>query len=110
MVWGMGAAKENRYRRMIDRDWQARNRRRMDQEAMMISREPRPARRDAPKGDGVTKREIVRWMRIHASEYEDETRLCEAANAIFRIPGLGLDDETHWIWEEAFKAFKLVEH
>ena len=44
-------------------------------------------------------------MRHNAEQYETATELAEAANAVFRLPdGGGLDDETHWVWDEAIEA------
>lgn len=39
-----------------------------------------------------------------AEHYETATELAEAANAVFRLPDGGLDDESHWVWDEAAEA------
>jgi hypothetical protein len=43
-------------------------------------------------------------MRHNAIHYDTATELAETANAIFRLPGDGLDDENHWVWDEAAEA------
>jgi len=47
---------------------------------------------------------VRRWMRANVQDYDSATQLAEAANAIFALPGQGLDDETHWVWDEAANA------
>jgi len=47
-------------------------------------------------------------MRHNAEHYETATELAEAANAVFRLPDGGLDDETHWVWDEAAEAIDAL--
>lgn len=53
------------------------------------------------------------WMRAYAKDYTDpktgeinSTELAEACADVFDVKDEGgpLDDETHWIWDEAAKA------
>lgn len=53
----------------------------------------------------ATKSQVRAWMRAHFDEYEDETQLAEAANVEFELPEGAMDDETHWVWEEAYKCY-----
>jgi hypothetical protein len=68
-----------------------------------MERRPRQAA-IKPISDGARRRDVRAWMRHNAKHYETATQLAEAANAVFRLPGDGLDDETHWVWDEAAEA------
>ena len=46
------------------------------------------------------------WMRRNAQEFETATELAEAANAALRLPPDAMDDECHWVWEEALSALE----
>lgn len=48
------------------------------------------------------KHAVIRWMRGHAASHQEvnATQLAEAAAHEFD-EAAWLDDETHWIWEEA---------
>ena len=52
----------------------------------------------------VRRRDVRTWMQNNAEHYETATELAETANAVFRLPDCVLDDETHWIWDEAAEA------
>lgn len=55
--------------------------------------------------DGAARRRDVRlWMRHNAGSYSTATELAEAADEVFRLPDGGLDNETHWVWDEAAEA------
>lgn len=70
------------------------------------------------KGAGLdakefTQRNARRWMRAYCADYRDpktdeinHTALAEACADAFSVasPGGPLDDDTHWIWEEAAKC------
>lgn len=43
-------------------------------------------------------------MASNSHDYSNATELAEAANIAFDLPGEGLDDETHWVWDEAADA------
>ena len=66
----------------------------------------RPPRAPSPQVRRATaSRASVRaWMRAAAEEYDTATALAEGANAAFELPAGAMDDETHWVWEEAIKA------
>jgi hypothetical protein len=51
---------------------------------------------------------VRRWMQREAADYQDNpTALAEAAAEAFDVKDEGgpLDDETHWIWDEAIDAY-----
>lgn len=73
------------------------------QKPVIVIRNPRPA--VPPPIPSATRQQVRRWMRNNASEYDNATALAEAANVEFLLPGNGLDDECHWIWEEAARYF-----
>ena len=66
----------------------------------------RPPRAPLPKVRSATaSRASVRaWMRAAADDYDTATALAEGANAALELPAGAMDDESHWIWEEAIKA------
>lgn len=43
-------------------------------------------------------------MRNNADGFGSATQLAEAANAALELPPGAMDDETHWVWEEALAA------
>ena len=47
-------------------------------------------------------------MRRNAEGFETATELAEAANAAMRLPPEAMDDEGHWVWEEALSALEWV--
>lgn len=53
-----------------------------------------------------TRAYVRQWMTAHAAEYDGCTALAEGANAALRLPADCLDDETHWIWDEALRAIE----
>ena len=53
-----------------------------------------------------TRAYVRQWMAAHAAEYDGCTALAEGANAALRLPVDCLDDETHWIWDEALRAIE----
>ena len=53
-----------------------------------------------------TRAYVRQWMAAHAAEYDGCTALAEGANAALRLPADCLDDETHWIWDEALRAIE----
>lgn len=40
----------------------------------------------------------------NSCDFVEMTSLVEAANAALALPYHSLDDETHWVWDEAFNA------
>ncbi len=74
------------------------DRQRLLEAAFMVRGQRQPV---MPPKPAATRREVRKWMRMHATDYETPTQLAEAANSVFDLPGDGLDDETHWVWDEA---------
>ena len=103
----MSVRQENRWRRTL----QETNNRASDIqrqiEAAFMERKERPASVKPPAG--ATRRQVRRWMRCNAIDCDGMTQLVEAANAVLRLPDGALDDETHWVWDEAFEAFEAFE-
>ena len=56
-----------------------------------------------------TRAYVRQWMAANAADYDGYTALAEAANAALRLPEDCLDDETHWIWDEALLAIEREE-
>lgn len=98
----MGVAQENRNRkRIIEQGRAADDRKRLIEAATMVRAPRKPA---IPPEPGARRRDVRAWMRHNAHEYDCATQLAEAANVIFKFPGDGLDDESHWCWDEAAEA------
>lgn len=98
----MSVKRENRYRKLVIDQGRIETDRQREFEAAFIERgtrnlpaTPRPAAR---------RRDVRAWMRQNSGDYETATHLAEAANVVFRLPGDGLDDGCHWVWDEAFEA------
>lgn len=96
--------KENRWRRTLQGINDSVSDRRREIEAAVMVRAPRPQVEPPVAKNSATRRQVRVWMRNNAHEYDCATRLAEAANVVFDLPGGGLDDETHWVWEEAALA------
>lgn len=98
------ARKENRYRRNI---WAANNAadaRKREFEAAFMSRGPRPV--VVPPKPKATRRQVRSWMRRNAADYDGATQLAEGTSAALDLPVGAMDDETHWVWEEAISAIE----
>lgn len=95
------ARKENRWRRQLKQAADAEADRRRELEILSLARAPRAPIIPPPNH---SRRQVRAWMRRNAHEYETATQLAEAANAALRLPLGSLDDETHWIWDEAADA------
>jgi len=99
----MSVRKENRWRKTIQNANDAISDRQREIEAAFMVREIRPA--VTPPPQSATRRQVRRWMRQNVSEYDGNmTFLAEGANAALNLPDGALDDETHWIWDEALNA------
>lgn len=94
---------ENRWRKHLHDE--ALNAERRRHEVLCIDLK-RPPRAPTPKVRSATaSRASVRaWMRAAAEGYDTATALAEGANAALELPSGGMDDELHWVWEEAIKA------
>ena len=99
----MSVRQENRWRATLSRIGSERNDLIRQIEAAHLKRIARPAAAP-PRLKRASRLSVRRWMRGNAMDYEFATTLAEAANVIFELPGAGLDDETHWVWDEAADA------
>jgi len=98
----MGVAQENRIRkRMIEEGHRRCDIARLIEAAYMMRAPRNPP---VPPPASARRRDVRRWMQHNAADYSTATALAEAANAVFRLPDGGLDDETHWVWDEAAEA------
>ena len=98
------ARKENRWKSQVQQQNDSADRLRREMEAAAMIRGPRkPA---VSPGPTASRRQVRSWMRLNANEYECATQLAEAANIEFDLPGSGLEDETHWVWDEAADAIE----
>lgn len=99
------ARKENRWKRNTQAANDAESDRRREVEAACMVRGPRPAL--VPPPPNHTRRQVRSWMRRNADDgFETATELAEAANAAMRLPPEAMDDEGHWVWEEAISALE----
>ncbi len=57
----------------------------------------------------ATRQQVRRWMRSAVGYYENASLLVEAADEEFKLPDGGLNNETHWIWDEAVDAVLRLE-
>ena len=101
------ARKENRWKRNVQAANDAESDRRREVEAACMVRGPRPA--VVLPLPSSTRRDARNWMRRNAEEFETATELAEAANAALRLPPGAMDDECHWVWEEALSALEWIE-
>ena len=98
----MSVRQENRWRRTLQAMNTLASDRAREIEAAFMERKER---KELVKPEPFASRRKVRsWMRSNADDYESMTELAEAANAVLRIQDGALDDESHWIWDEAYEA------
>ena len=98
----MSVRQENRWRRTLQENNDRVSDRQREIEAAFMERKER---KESVKPEPFASRRQVRsWMRANSDEYESMTELAEAANAALRIQDGALDDEAHWIWDEAYEA------
>ena len=95
----MSVAMENRWKRKLQDESNAANDLRRNIEAAHMQRKERM--KAVPPTPNPNRREVARWMKMHANEYECATSLAEGANVEFDFPIEWMDDETHWVWDEA---------
>ena len=101
---GTSVRKENRWKKNTQAANDEIDRQRRFAEAMFMDRKPRPA--VVPPPPSATRRQVRSWMRCNAEDYECATTLAEGANAALDLPAGAMDDETHWVWEEALSAIE----
>ena len=97
------ARKENRWRKQIQETNDQAGKLAREIEAANMIRAPR--RPEIAPPAPASRRQVRSWMRANAHEYDGPTHLAEAANVEFDLPGDGLEDETHWVWDEACIAY-----
>lgn len=98
----MSVRQENRWRRTLqENNDRVSDRQREIEAAFMERKERKESVKPAPF---ASRRQVRSWMRANSDEYESMTELAEAANAALRIQDGALDDEAHWIWDEAYEA------
>ena len=102
----MGVAQEHRYVKLVREQNDEVSRRQRELEATFMKRGPRQA--PVKPSPSATRRQVRTWMRLNASDYETATNLAEAANAALALPSEAMDDETHWMWEEALAALDWI--
>ena len=98
----MSARQENRNRARIIRDGNRADDERIQRESLRIVRAPRASvETPAP----ISRMQVRAWMRANAADYDYcATSLAEAANVALPLPDGAMDDETHWVWDEAHRA------
>lgn len=102
----MSVRQENRYARLVITQGQAETDRKRELEALSLVRGQRPEL--APLQPNATRRKVRNWMRRNAADFDTATALAEAANAALDLPPGAMDDDTHWVWEEAILALDLA--
>jgi len=100
----MSVKQEHRYQKLVIAQGRDTTDRQREIEAAFMVRGSRPAAK--PPSSSHTRRQARSWMRRNVEEFETATELAEAANVALRLPPGAMDDETHWVWEEAFAAFE----
>lgn len=98
----MSVRQEHRYYRWVLETGRAVTDRRREIEAATMERKPRPA--VSPPKQNATRRQVRVWMRQNVEGFESATQLAEAANAALDLPPGAMEDDTHWVWEEALSA------
>jgi hypothetical protein len=103
----MSVRQENRYKKLIISQGREITDRQREIEAAFMVRTPRKS--IMPPTPYACRRDVRAWMRNNAEHYETATEIVEAANIIFRLPDDCLDDETHWIWDDAVDAVDAID-
>lgn len=102
----MSVRQEHRYRKLVISQGRVATDRQREAEAACMVRGPRPA--VVPPPPNHARRQVRSWMRRNAEGFETATELAEAANAALLMPPEAMDDEGHWVWEEALSALEWV--
>lgn len=99
---------ERRYKKLVIEQGLAITDRAREIEAATMARKPRVAA--TPPAPNATRRQCRNWMRRNAQDFECATSLAEAANAVLDLPYGAMDDDGHWVWEEAANALDWAEN
>jgi hypothetical protein len=100
------ARKENRWKKSVYAANDAISDRMREVEAAFMVRGPRPVA--APPIPNHTRSQVRAWMRSNSEGFDTATAIAEAANAALRLPAEAMDDDGHWVWEEALDAIDQV--
>ena len=103
----MSVRQENRYRKLVIEQGRAITDIKRELEAACMVRGPRPSA--MPPTPSATRKQVKSWMRLNAADYDDATHLAEAANIALDLPDGAMDDETHWVWDEALAALEWAD-
>ena len=104
----MSVKQENRYTRLvISQGLEITDLQREIEAATMSRGQRRPA---IPPPPNSTRRQVKIWMRRNARDFECATAIAEAANAALDLPSGAMNDEGHWVWEEAAAALDWAEN
>ena len=98
----MSVRQENRWRRTLQENNDRVSDRKREIEAAFMDRKER--KESVKPAAFASRRQVRSWMRANADDYDNMTELAEAANATLRIQDEAIDDEAHWIWDEAYEA------
>ena len=60
--------------------------------------------RQSSRSRTQSRRQVRSWMRNNADGFDSATQFAEAANAAIDLPPDAMNDDTHWVWEEAVSA------
>ena len=100
----MSVQQEHRYQKLVISQGLVDPDRRLLAEAMFMERGPRHVL--TPPKPSASRRQVRIWMRRNAECFESATTLAEAANAALDLPAGAMDDDGHWVWEEALSALE----
>lgn len=103
----MSVKQEHRYQKLVIAQGRVATDSQRLAEAMFMERGPRPALMPPPPN--ASRRQVRSWMRRNAEGFENATQLTEAANAALDLPAGAMDDEGHWVWEEALSALEWAD-
>ena len=95
---------ENRWRKHLHDEALDAERRRHAALCIGVNRPPRAPLEKVRSATTASRAKVRAWMRAAAEDYDTATALTEGANAALELPAGAMDDESHWIWEEAIKA------
>lgn len=103
----MSVQQEHRYQKLVIAQGRVATDRQRLAEAMFMERGPRQAL--VPPQPNASRRQTRSWMRRNVEGFESATELAEAANAALDLPTGAMDDEGHWVWEEALSAIEWAD-
>lgn len=102
----MSVQQEHRYKKLVIARGLVGADRQRAAEAMFMERGVRLAPASPPPN--ASRQHVRSWMRNNAEGADSATELAEAANAALDLPPGAMDDEGHWLWEEALSAMEWI--